>query len=343
MNGFTKKSIGTLTLGEKLKKLRSDRRISLSDVSRNTNVQVKYLEFIENGIYDKLPADVYVRGFLKSYAEFMNIDENALIKLFEKEKEIKKNLSLSRNKKEKGKNNFKFLKPLRINSFVFTPKIIAGTLITIMVIAGFVYLYKEIGSFASVPKLVVLSPEQNAVISGSSISVEGITDRDAKLSVNGQPVLVNDEGNFRENLILQSGSNVISVKSINRFKKETEEIITVQAVFQENQPTDGIESADTQNANSEKQKENLQTEGVNLEIRVDTGPVQISVEADGNLIFNGTVLSGGSQTFSAKEKIVVDSGKANGTFIKFNGKDIGTLGDKPNAIKGVTFTKDMKY
>jgi len=336
MNGFTKKSIGTLTLGEKLKKIRSERRISLSDVSRNTNIQVKYLEFIEDGIYDKLPADVYVRGFLKSYAEFLNIDENALIKLFEKEKEIKKNFHLSKSKKENGKNNFKFLKPLKINSFVFTPKIIAGTLITILVIAGFVYLYREIGSFASVPKLVVLSPEQNAVISGSSILVEGITDRDAKLSVNGQPVVVNDEGNFRESLILQSGSNVISVKSVNRFKKETEEIITVQAVFEENNSED-----ETENANA--QKENLQTEGVNLEIRVDAGPVQISVESDGNLIFNGTVLSGGTQTFSAKEKIVVDSGKASGTFIKFNGKDIGTLGEKPNAIKGVTFTKDMKY
>jgi len=31
-NGFTKKSIGTLTLGEKLRKLRSEKRIALSEV-----------------------------------------------------------------------------------------------------------------------------------------------------------------------------------------------------------------------------------------------------------------------------------------------------------------------
>ena len=71
MNGFTKKNIETLTLGEKLKKLRSERRISLGDVSRNTKIQIKYLEFIEEGAYDKLPADVYAKGFLKSYAEFL--------------------------------------------------------------------------------------------------------------------------------------------------------------------------------------------------------------------------------------------------------------------------------
>lgn len=337
MNGFTKKSIGTLTLGEKLKKLRSDRRISLSDVARSTNIQVKYLEFIEEGAYEKLPVDVYAKGFLKSYAEFLGIDENVLIKLFEKEKEIKKNLKFSRDKKKEGRSSFNFLKPLKIQSFIFTPKIIVGTSISILILIGFIYLYLEIGSFASVPRLVVLNPEQNAVIQGGSVSVEGITDRDAKLSVNGQPVLIDDEGHFRENLILQPGSNVINIKAVNRFKKETEELVTVQAIFQENLPTG--ENENTQSA----EVDNLKIEGVKLEIRVDSGPVQMSVEADGNLIFNGTVLSGGTQSFTAKEKIVVDSTKANSTFVKFNGKDIGALGESASAIKGVTFTKDMKY
>ncbi len=324
-----------------MKKLRSDRRISLTDVSKNTNIQVKYLEFIEEGSYDNLPADVYVKGFLKSYADFMSIDDQSLIKLFEKEKEIKKNLRLSKNKKENGKNNFRLLKPLKINSFVFTPKIIAGTLITFLVIAGVVYLYKEIGSFANVPRLVVLNPEQNAIVSGNSLVIEGVTDRDAKLLVNGQPVLVNDEGNFRENLILQAGSNVISIKSINRFKKETEEIITVQAVFQDDSSVN--ENAEAKNENLEEENGNLQAENISLEIKVDSGPVLVSVESDGNLVFNGTILTGGIQSFSAKEKIVINSEKASGTFIKFNGKDIGALGDKPNPIKNVTFTKDMKY
>lgn len=336
MNGFTKKSIGTLTLGEKLKKIRSDKRMSLGDVSRNTNIQVKYLELIEEGDYDKLPADVYVKGFLKSYAEFFNISEHALIKAFEKEKEIKKNLKFSKTKKKDVKENFKIPKPLKIQSFIFTPKIIAGTLISLLVFLGVGYLYKEIGNFASVPRLVILNPEQDSSISGRSTVVEGITDRDAKLFINDQPILVNDEGQFRENLILQAGSNNISIKAVNRFNKEAEEVITVQAVFEEEPTQDNQE-------NSEENQNNLQSQNLNLEIRVDPGPVQISVESDGNLVFNGTILTGGMQSFSAKEKIVINSEKANSTFVKFNGKDIGTLGDKPSAIKGVTFTKDTKY
>ena len=72
--GFVKKSVGTLTLGEKLAKIRKDKRLSLNEVSRLTGVQTKYLEFLEWGEFEKLPADVYVKGFLRSYADSFQLD-----------------------------------------------------------------------------------------------------------------------------------------------------------------------------------------------------------------------------------------------------------------------------
>ena len=81
---------------------------------------------------------------------------------------------------------------------------------------------------------------------------------------------------------------------------------------------------------------------VQLELTVDPGPVWVSVEADGNLVFSGTVLSGVVQKFSAHDKIVIGSGQANATFIKLNGADKGALGKDKGAIKGVVFAKDEK-
>jgi hypothetical protein len=207
-----------------------------------------------------------------------------------------------------------------------------------LVLAGFTYLYREVGSFASVPRLVILSPAPNATIAGNAVLVEGLTDRDAKLSLNGQPILVNDEGRFRENLVLQPGSNIISVKAVNRFAKEISEVLTVQANYpEENQ---SAENATTNEALDKNLAENTE---ITLEVRVDPGPVWVSVKADGNLVFSGTMLLGAVQSFSAKEKISVDSGRAEATFIKFNGKEIGPLGEKPGAIKNVVFTKETKY
>ena len=328
MNGFIKKSIGSLTLGEKLKKLRSERRISLGEVSRYTRIQVKYLEYLEEGRYDKLPVDVYIKGFLKNYADFLAVDPALLIRLYEKEKEIRKNMEKSKGEKKEVP------KPLKISYFILTPKLIVVAIIIIMTFGGFFYIYKEIGAFASVPRLVILSPEKNSQIQGNSVMIEGVTDKDVKLYINEQPILVNDDGKFQENLTLQSGNNFINIKAVNRFDKEISETLTIQSGIQE-------ESGD--NYSKTDVAESVKKSGIEIELKIDPGPVWVNVESDGNLKFSGTMLTGSIQKFKADEKITISSGRANATFLKFNGKDVGALGDSEEPIRGVTLTSDTTY
>jgi len=325
---FTKKSVGTLTLGERLKKLRSDRRISLVEVSRNTRVQMKYLESLENSDFDNLPADVYTKGFLKNYADFLGVNDKALIRIFEKEKEIKKNLKKGKEKKDEK------IKPLKISSFTFTPRkmIITAAIVAVAVIIFFIY--KEVGTFNSAPRLVIISPENNSETSEKVAVAEGVTEKDAQLYINDQLVTVNDEGRFKENITLQSGSNAINFKAVNKFEQETQETINVQSKFKD----EGLED----NGNQPTREDVGNSGKINLEVRVDPGPTWLNVEADDNLVFSGTLLSGMVQNFEAKDKIVVSSAKASTTFIKLNGKDLGSLGKDPVAVKGVVFDKNTK-
>ena len=328
MNGFTKKTVKTLTLGEKLKKLRNDKRTSINEASRFTKIQPAYLEYLEEGLWDKLPADVYVKGFLRSYADFLGVDEKILIRFYEREKEIRANL-----KKDK-KNDSKKEKPINISPFIFTPKKIFFTLIIFLVLSGLFLLYREINSFANAPSLIILSPQDNTQVSGNSVYIEGVTDKDAFLYINNQPILVGDDGRFRENLTLQFGLNIIDIKSINKFKKETIESLNIQSDFREQTDND---------SEMEKKDENNPTEKkIKIEIKVEPGPVWINVEADDNIVFDGTMLSGAVQIFEGNEKIIVNSGKGKATFIKFNGQDLGSLSPDSGAIKGVTFTPETK-
>ena len=328
-NGFVKTSVGTLTLGERLKKIRSERRVSLNEISRYTKIPMKYLEYLDEGMYDKLPVDVYVKGFLKNYAEYLGIDEKVLIRLYEKERGIQNNLDKSRGKKDEEPR-----KPISISFFVLTPKLIIITLAILLVGGGVFYLYREVGSVSDAPKLIILSPENNLTVSRNSISIEGATDQDAKIFINDQPILTSDEGKFNENITLQSGTNVITVKSVNRLNKETSETLTIQSDYQ---PSDNQPAGGESNGGAINQK------GVEIEVRIDPGPIWLSVETDGNLVFSGTMLTGATQQFTAEDKITVNSGRGNATFIKFNGKDIGALSDKDEAIRGVNFTQDTKY
>jgi cytoskeletal protein RodZ len=330
MVGFTKKNVRTLTLGEKLRSFRSERRISLNDVSRNTKIQLKYLEYLEEGNYKKLPVDVYVKGFLRSYAEFLGVDEKIFIRLYEKEKGIKINLE-----KANG-DNFEKRESINMAPFLITPKIITAA-VGLLITAGlFFYLYRELGNFANTPKLIILSPTQNEVKDSNSVVVNGVSDKDADIFINDQPVLVSDEGKFNESLALQSGTNYISIKAINRFGKEANQNIIVQSNYQEKQQN-------TTNEEINDSMANMKQEGINIEVSAISGPVWISVEADGNLVFSGTILMGAVQSFMAVEKISISSNKANATLIKFNGKDVGVLSEKPEGIKNVLFTKDMTF
>ena len=327
---FTKKSVGTLTLGERLKRLRSDRRISLVEVSRNIKVQIKYLESLENGEYDDLPADVYVRGFLKSFADFLGVDDKVLIRLYEKEKGIRKNLEKEKNKTEEK------IKPLNISSFTFTPKKVIF-MISCLSVAFIVYfIYKELGSFNSSPRLVIISPEANSETGEKTAVIEGITEKDVRLFINDQMTTVNDEGRFREEINLQTGGNTINIKAVNKFDKETQETINIQSNFKD-------EELENISADQPTREDVNNSEKINLEVRVEPGPVWLNVEADGNLVFSGTLLTGALQNFEAKDKIVISSAKANATFLRFNGKDIGALGKEAEALKNIVFDKNSKY
>ena len=323
-----------MTLGEKLKKLRADKRISLGEISRVTRIQIIYLESLEEGDYNSLPADVYVKGFLRSYADFMGVEEKALVKLYEKERGIKNHLERSKNpQKEKKK------EPISISSFVFTPKKIVLVSSVLLVFLGVFYLYREIGSFADSPRLLILSPQANAAVDGNSVTVEGVTDKDAKLFVNDQPILVNDDGKFRETITMQPGVSTINVKSVNKFDKESVASVTVKSGSGEEVAGEMDVNGNGEN-NTDGSKNN---DEINMELRVDPGPVWLSVEADGSLVFSGTMLTGATQTFKGNDKIVINSGKGNATFLKFNGKDIGPLSQDPGAVRGATFNKDTKY
>lgn len=335
-NGFTKRKVGTLTLGEKLRKLRTDKRIALNEVSRVTKIRVEYLQFLEEGNYNELPADVYVRGFLKSYGDFLGVSEQSLYRLFEKEKGIRKNLEKSKNPKKVDTK----IKTLNISAFIFTPKKIVLFFIFVIVAGVFFYLYREAGSLTDTPRLIILSPEANSQIEGNSIFLEGKTDKDARVFVNEQPVIVSDEGKFRENISLQSGINVIHVKAINRFQKETAENVTVQASYEQEAIED--DRMDESVENFSDRADLVVDDSLQIEITVEPGPVWVSVEADGNLVFSGTILAGAVQKFNAREKIIIGSGQADATFIKLNGEDKGALGKEKGAVKGVVFAKEDK-
>jgi cytoskeletal protein RodZ len=67
------------TLGEKLREAREERGLSIGEVAEQTRISSLYLESIERDDYKPLPGGIFNKGFVKSYAKFVGLDENEAV------------------------------------------------------------------------------------------------------------------------------------------------------------------------------------------------------------------------------------------------------------------------
>ena len=65
--------------GSDLKKLRKTVGIELSEIDMVTKISVIVLRSIEENQLENLPADIYLKNFLKSYAEILQIDSQRIV------------------------------------------------------------------------------------------------------------------------------------------------------------------------------------------------------------------------------------------------------------------------
>ncbi|WDL97323.1 helix-turn-helix domain-containing protein [Alicyclobacillus sp. ALC3] len=70
------------SLGDILRRRREDIGVSLEELQERTKIRIRYLEALEAGDWDVLPGDVYARGFVRRYAESVNLDGFDLLRAY---------------------------------------------------------------------------------------------------------------------------------------------------------------------------------------------------------------------------------------------------------------------
>jgi cytoskeletal protein RodZ len=65
--------------GEQLKREREMRGVSLEEISAATRIAPRFLEALENEQWDQLPGGAFNRGFIRSVARYLGLDEESLV------------------------------------------------------------------------------------------------------------------------------------------------------------------------------------------------------------------------------------------------------------------------
>lgn len=74
------------SIGSALKEARTKKTISLEEVHAKLRIHPRVLQLLEEDKFEKLPSPLFVKSFLKSYADFLEINSEELVSAYEKEK-----------------------------------------------------------------------------------------------------------------------------------------------------------------------------------------------------------------------------------------------------------------
>ena len=69
-------------VGQILREVREEKNLSVKDVSRDTNIAIKFVIALENEDYAQFPAETFTIGFLKNYSDYLKLDTAGMMNLY---------------------------------------------------------------------------------------------------------------------------------------------------------------------------------------------------------------------------------------------------------------------
>lgn len=308
-------------VGAVLKAERLKQGLNLSSVELATKIRGKYLTRIEANDYS-LPNDIYIRGFVQSYADHLGLDGHGLARDYEKERG-----GLAAPKRAAPK-------PVKGPRVAVTPRlaVAAGTLVVVAVIIA--YIGWQFSALAAAPRLELTSPVTDQVIVGSVVEVSGQATAGTDIFINDSPILVDADGKFSDSLALTEGLNTIQITARNKLGKET----TISRNILADLPEQDAQK-------SGPLVPGKKFDGVAIGLTIKDSATWVIVEVDGKEAFRGTMLAGTSQKFRGTERIKVTTGNAGKTSLmitndKVARKSIDPLGLDGEVKRDLDFAKD---
>jgi hypothetical protein len=89
------------------------------------------------------------------------------------------------------------------------------------------YTAYEIQRVAFGPRIQILSPENGALVSTSTLEVTGVAANIKDISLDDRPIFIDEKGNFTEEVLLSPGYNTIVLKADDKFGRNTEKVLEV--------------------------------------------------------------------------------------------------------------------
>lgn len=196
------------TIGQILKEARIKKGISLIKLENLTKIKKEFILKLERNDWDNLPEFPVVSGFVKNLTNVLgisSINANAILR----RDYVPKKLAINP-------------KPDVDRKIFWSPKLTFAIGIGTLLVLVLGYLGLEYLKFVKPPELNIISPKENEQILQNTVKIEGKTTTDAVLTVNNQPITLDQDGKFITEIEITKETKELKFVSISRSGKQTE-------------------------------------------------------------------------------------------------------------------------
>ncbi len=312
-------------LGQLLREARQRKGVSFEEVEEATRIRQKFLQALEEGDFGALPAEAYVKGFLRTYATYLELDPEEVMALYEgREGEGKAALP------QPG-----FFQPMELSMAApswLTPDLVIGAILIVVLLAFVAWAAWHY--LPPIMKTQLLSWRAPATATPSPTATSSIVL--LPLTPSATPTEMPTTMPSATPTAMPTTTPTVTPTPM-----PTATIAeTIAPSLPPNTPTSAPTSAPTDTPTPRA------STGVEVELRI-VEYAWLRVIVDGGDAFVGTLEAGATQTWRGRESIALRCGNAGGVEATVNGELLGLLGERGQVVdmewfaEGVTPTPEV--
>ncbi len=192
----------------RLRQAREEKGISRQEAAEKLNINIRYLVALEEGRLPELPPGLYGKNFLRRYSEFLGLEAKELLNLYNQ----------ATNKSQPVKT--KLFAPKTPKTPLALPKIIKGAIIAFLIFLCLGYLGYYVNNITKPPKLIITQPPTDITTNKNYVIVQGLTEEETNITINGEKVLPTEIGNFSKKINLKEGINTIVIVAQKKYSRQ---------------------------------------------------------------------------------------------------------------------------
>lgn len=292
-------------IGEQLRERRELLGLTREDAEAYTNVRADYLERLEEGKFSELESSVQARGILNSYANFLNLDTEAVMIQFANALQLQSAARIFPTKNVKKTPQVR--KAGRLSRF-FTPDLFIGA--TVILAVFFLAIYSLITIPAYREKEALKETEVQAYVQLAQTGIVAATATPPPPTAIPTAEALNSGALIDENL--PEPESFVGVSDLDG-AEDVEPLLTDTPTLA---PLDGA-----------------------IQILIESNQrAFLKVTSDGTVVFVGRTEPAMTYSFSGNQVVEVETGNASALRIQYNNRNLGSLGGYAE-VKKIAFSE----